>query len=170
MLFTVSAFAAMPVRWDQLKDPEAAAYEDPFAALSGAELRSLGTVLRHRLGGIEAATYPEGPRSAAEAEKIEKRAALKEAKKKWSEREAAEQNAKNLQRNIDSAMQEVDARMVFSEWDALKSDSTPAFAKVCCHLHPCLLRRHILFTHAADFRTTLFVTIKVNEVNTWHGL
>ena len=44
--------------------------------------------------------------------------------------QAAEQNAKNLQRNIDSAMQEVDARMVFSEWDALKSDSTPAFAKV----------------------------------------
>ena len=44
--------------------------------------------------------------------------------------QAAEQNAKNLQRNIDFAMQEVDARMVFSEWDALKSDSTPAFAKV----------------------------------------
>ena len=48
LLFTVSAFAAMPVRWDQLKDPEAAAYEDPFAALSGTELRSLGTVLRLR--------------------------------------------------------------------------------------------------------------------------
>jgi len=44
--------------------------------------------------------------------------------------QAAEQNAKNLQRNIDYAMQEVDAKMVFSEWDALKSDSTPAFAKV----------------------------------------
>ena len=44
--------------------------------------------------------------------------------------QAAEQNEKNLQRNIDYAMQEVDAKMVFSEWDALKSDSTPAFAKV----------------------------------------
>lgn len=48
LLFTVPASAAMPVRWDQLKDPEAAAYEDPFAALSGTELRSLGTVLQLR--------------------------------------------------------------------------------------------------------------------------
>ena len=48
LLFTAPAFAAMPVRWDQLKDPEAAGYEDPYAALNGSELRSLGTVLRLR--------------------------------------------------------------------------------------------------------------------------
>jgi hypothetical protein len=48
LLFTVPSLAATALRWDQLKDPEAAAYEDPFAALSGPELRSLGLVLQLR--------------------------------------------------------------------------------------------------------------------------
>lgn len=42
------ANAAMPVSWPDLKDPEAADFEDPFAALGIRELRSLGTVLRLR--------------------------------------------------------------------------------------------------------------------------
>ncbi|MHA7775814.1 DUF3299 domain-containing protein [Roseibium sp. M-1] len=40
--------AAVPILWDDLKDPKAARFEDPFAALSGPQLRSLGTVLQLR--------------------------------------------------------------------------------------------------------------------------
>jgi len=42
------ARAAAPVTWDELKDPAAGTFEDPFAALSVHQLRSLGTVLRLR--------------------------------------------------------------------------------------------------------------------------
>ena len=41
--------------------------------------------------------------------------------------QAAEQNDRNIDRNIEYAMQEVDATLVFSEWDALKQDGTPDF-------------------------------------------
>ena len=37
----------------------------PLGAALGFDIDSLGSVLRNRLGGIEAATYPDGPRSAA---------------------------------------------------------------------------------------------------------
>jgi len=42
------AWAVKQVNWQDLIDPAAANFEDPFAALSLAELRSLGTVLRLR--------------------------------------------------------------------------------------------------------------------------
>jgi len=41
--------AVTPITWDDLKDPAAAAFDDPFASLSVQQLRSLGTVLRLRL-------------------------------------------------------------------------------------------------------------------------
>jgi len=47
MVLPVS-YAATPITWDNLRDPSAAKFDDPFAALSGFELRSLGTVLRLR--------------------------------------------------------------------------------------------------------------------------
>ncbi len=40
--------AATPVTWENLKDPKAAEFIDPFAALGIQDLRSLGTVLRLR--------------------------------------------------------------------------------------------------------------------------
>lgn len=42
------SYAATPITWDALKDPKASRFDDPFTALSGLELRSLGTVLRLR--------------------------------------------------------------------------------------------------------------------------
>ncbi|MCV0427651.1 MAG: DUF3299 domain-containing protein [Roseibium sp.] len=42
------AQAGTRVDWDALRDPKASQFEDPFAALSLRELRSLGTVLRLR--------------------------------------------------------------------------------------------------------------------------
>lgn len=42
------AWAVKQVNWQDLIDPVAADFDDPFAALSLAELRSLGTVLRLR--------------------------------------------------------------------------------------------------------------------------
>jgi|GEM_PF-745112 len=48
-LFTAqAAHAATSVNWDDLKDPAAEKFEDPFAALSIQELRSLGLVLNLR--------------------------------------------------------------------------------------------------------------------------
>ncbi|MBN9673297.1 DUF3299 domain-containing protein [Roseibium aggregatum] len=43
-----AAFAQTPVTWEDLIDPETANFDDPYKALSGLELRSLGTVLRLR--------------------------------------------------------------------------------------------------------------------------
>ncbi|MES0885054.1 DUF3299 domain-containing protein [Roseibium sp. SCP14] len=40
--------AVTPVDWEDLKDPAATTFDDPFAALSMIELRSLATVLRLR--------------------------------------------------------------------------------------------------------------------------
>lgn len=48
VLAVPSASAAMPVVWDDLKDPEAARFEDPFEALFLSELRSIATVYRLR--------------------------------------------------------------------------------------------------------------------------
>jgi hypothetical protein len=45
---TLPVWAVTPVHWEDLKDPEATRFDDPFAALSLNELRSLGTVLRLR--------------------------------------------------------------------------------------------------------------------------
>jgi len=45
---TPAAFAATQVNWEDLKDPKAAAFDDPFAALSIHQLRALGTILRLR--------------------------------------------------------------------------------------------------------------------------
>ena len=42
------AWAVKQVNWQDLIDPVAADFDDPFAALGLAELRSLGTVLRLR--------------------------------------------------------------------------------------------------------------------------
>ena len=67
-------------KWAKVADDSVAEVEASESAERDAAAAALGT--------------EKHPRSAAEAEKIEKRAALKEAKKKWSEREAAEQNAK----------------------------------------------------------------------------
>ena len=44
--------------------------------------------------------------------------------------QAAEQNAKNLQRNINYALQKVSMKTVVTEWNALKSDDTPAITKI----------------------------------------
>jgi len=56
LLLASSAYAAMPITWDALRDPKTAQFDDPFAALSGPELRGLGTVLqlRQRLDGTDA--------------------------------------------------------------------------------------------------------------------
>ncbi len=43
-----SAMAAMPVVWEDLKDPVAARFEDPFETLFLSELRSIATVYRLR--------------------------------------------------------------------------------------------------------------------------
>ena len=71
--------AAEDLKTAVLRFPEVSAVEDslsydkeelvleltPQGKALGFTIDALGTVLRHRLGGIEAATYPEGPRSAA---------------------------------------------------------------------------------------------------------
>ncbi|WP_157738990.1 DUF3299 domain-containing protein [Labrenzia sp. VG12] len=49
LLSASAASAATAVEWADLKDPASASFDDPFAALSVYELRSLGTVLRLRL-------------------------------------------------------------------------------------------------------------------------
>lgn len=46
--FTASALAAGPVTWNDLKDPEAGRFEDPYAALAPFQLKSLGMILRLR--------------------------------------------------------------------------------------------------------------------------
>lgn len=55
LVLASSAFASMPITWDDLRDPKAAQFDDPFAALSGPELRGLGTVLqlRQQLDGTD---------------------------------------------------------------------------------------------------------------------
>ena len=63
-------------KWAKVADDSVAEVEASESAERDAAAAALGT--------------EKHPRSAAEAEKIEKRAALKEAKKKWSEREAAD--------------------------------------------------------------------------------
>ncbi|MCR8548696.1 efflux RND transporter permease subunit [Salipiger sp. P9] len=71
--------AAEDLKTAMLRFPEVSAVEDnlsydkeelvleltPQGKALGFTIDALGTVLRHRLGGIEAATYPDGPRSAA---------------------------------------------------------------------------------------------------------
>ncbi|MDN3721132.1 DUF3299 domain-containing protein [Roseibium salinum] len=66
LLFAPQAHAAALIGWDELKDP-AAQFDDPFEALSGRELRSLGTVLqlRRRLGAPD---VPPSERPQLEAE------------------------------------------------------------------------------------------------------
>ncbi len=51
VLTTSISKAATPIKWPDLKDPDAASFEDPFEALSIPELRALGNVfqLRQRL-------------------------------------------------------------------------------------------------------------------------
>ncbi|WP_417718381.1 efflux RND transporter permease subunit [Salipiger sp.] len=70
--------AAEDLKTALLRYPEVSAVEDnlsydkeelvleltPQGKALGFTIDALGTVLRHRLGGIEAATYPDGPRSA----------------------------------------------------------------------------------------------------------
>jgi len=48
VLSQAAAYAQTPVTWGDLIDPETANFENPYEALSGSELRSLGTVLRLR--------------------------------------------------------------------------------------------------------------------------
>lgn len=49
LLSASAALAATAVEWADLKDPASASFDDPFAALSVYDLRSLGTILRLRL-------------------------------------------------------------------------------------------------------------------------
>ncbi|MEM9633357.1 MAG: DUF3299 domain-containing protein [Pseudomonadota bacterium] len=74
MCMTLPVRAVVPVDWEDLKDPAATRFDDPFAALSINELRSLGTVirLRKRLGETDVAEEAR-PR-------IEQRLANEEAK------------------------------------------------------------------------------------------
>lgn len=68
------AHAAQPILWEDLKDPAAAAFEDPFAALGIHQLRALGTVLRLRL------RLEEGPVGAKDRPGIEQQLRSEEAK------------------------------------------------------------------------------------------
>lgn len=73
LLMTPAAPAATAVDWDALKDPEAATFDDPFAALSIHELRSLGTILRLR-------QQMDEQQDASERQKMERRLNAEEAK------------------------------------------------------------------------------------------
>ncbi|NVK34305.1 MAG: DUF3299 domain-containing protein [Rhodobacteraceae bacterium] len=69
-----SAQAVVSLSWQDLIDPKAAQFEDPYAALSGFELRSLGNVLRLRQR-LSAGDLP-----ASEQRKLEKSLLNEEAK------------------------------------------------------------------------------------------
>ena len=74
LLVMPGARAATTVDWEDLKDPAAAAFDDPFAALSIHDLRGLGTILRLRQSLRSEAVTAE------ERLKIERRLGNEEAK------------------------------------------------------------------------------------------
>lgn len=70
--------AATSVVWEDLKDPAAARFDDPFAALSISELRLLGTVLRLRKRLADSDVSPEArPRMEQRLENEEAKLAVR---------------------------------------------------------------------------------------------